>query len=401
MTNLTHNQHDTLSPLWMKAAVAGGLWASVEIIVGSFLHNLRVPFAGGVLASFGVMLMVAFYRMWPERGLIWRAGIVCALMKSISPSASILGPMIGITMEAFLLDIFIRLLGKSMPAVMFAGGISVLSAFGYKVFNILVIYGFSLVRVYLNLFDFAARQMGYASANPWVLVFVLGTIYLTLGMVSAAAGFVIGKRSSGFITSDELPELKRDREFFKPSGQQSYSLLMLFLNLLAIPGGIILINKTPLFVSFSVAMVFVVFCIYKYRSLLRRLRKPVLWIQLVLVMLLSAFFWKGSEGDSQFFHLQGLLVGVEMTMRALIVISAFTGISTELRNPLVSVFLKKKGLKQVYNSVSLAFQALPVMLENAVRPGDLIHRPLTAVAHMLANARNWEKAFENRERGYD
>lgn len=398
MNALTLDKSDSLSPLWLKAAVAGGLWASVEIIVGSFLHNIRVPFAGGVLASFGVMLMVAFYRLWPERGLIWRAGIVCALMKSISPSANILGPMIGITIEAFLLDIFIRLLGKSMPAMMVAGGISVFSAFAYKVFNILVIYGFSLVRVYLNLFDFAARQMGYASANPWFLVIVPGSIYFSLGVFSAFAGFAIGKRSSGFKNHDDLPDLESSREFFRHSAQQPYSLLLLFLNLLAIPAGIILINKAPFIVSLSASMLFLVFCTWKYRSLLRRLSKPVLWIQLMLVVLLSAFFWKNSEGNNQIFHSQGLLVGFEMVVRAMIVISAFIGISTELRNPLVSVFLKKKGLKQVYNAVSLAFQALPVMLEDTVKPRELFLRPFATVARMLANARNWEKAFENRER---
>ena len=31
-----------LDDLWVRAAVVGGLWASVEIIIGSFLHNARV-----------------------------------------------------------------------------------------------------------------------------------------------------------------------------------------------------------------------------------------------------------------------------------------------------------------------------------------------------------------------
>jgi hypothetical protein len=39
-------QQIKLKPVWLKAAVLGGLWASVEIIIGSFFHNLRLPFAG-------------------------------------------------------------------------------------------------------------------------------------------------------------------------------------------------------------------------------------------------------------------------------------------------------------------------------------------------------------------
>ena len=106
-----HNisEAEKLSPVWMKAAIVGGLWASVEIIVGSFLHNLRIPFSGTFLTMQGIMILIAFYRLWPERGLIWRAGLICALMKSVSPSSVILGPMSGIFFEAILLETGIRL----------------------------------------------------------------------------------------------------------------------------------------------------------------------------------------------------------------------------------------------------------------------------------------------------
>ena len=45
--------------VWPRAAVYGSLWAAVEIVVGSFLHNLRIPFAGSLLGAVGVMLMTA------------------------------------------------------------------------------------------------------------------------------------------------------------------------------------------------------------------------------------------------------------------------------------------------------------------------------------------------------
>ncbi|HPT04887.1 MAG TPA: hypothetical protein PLG86_07070, partial [Bacteroidales bacterium] len=67
-------KNTVLSDVWLKAAVVGGLWASVEIIIGSFLHNLRIPFAGSILASFGTIFLVAFFQLWPVKGLIWRAG---------------------------------------------------------------------------------------------------------------------------------------------------------------------------------------------------------------------------------------------------------------------------------------------------------------------------------------
>lgn len=101
-----------LKEIWLKASVLGSIWASIEILLGSFLHNLKIPFSGMILSLIGVWLIISFLQVWKERGLVWRAGIICALMKSISPSAIILGPMIGIFTEALLIEFFIFVLGK-------------------------------------------------------------------------------------------------------------------------------------------------------------------------------------------------------------------------------------------------------------------------------------------------
>jgi len=111
--------------VWQRAAVYGSLWAAVEIVVGSFLHNLRVPLAGSVLAATGVMVMTAGHRAFPERGLIWRAALVCALMKSVSPSAVILGPMIGILMEGVLLEAMVRLFRGRAAGYLIGGALAV------------------------------------------------------------------------------------------------------------------------------------------------------------------------------------------------------------------------------------------------------------------------------------
>ena len=86
------NPDRQLSITWLKAAVLGCLWASSEIVLGSFLHNLHVPFSSIFLTSIGVILIVSISYKWKDRGLIWRAGLICALMKSVSPSAVIFGP---------------------------------------------------------------------------------------------------------------------------------------------------------------------------------------------------------------------------------------------------------------------------------------------------------------------
>jgi hypothetical protein len=67
---------------------------------GCFLHNARVPMAGSMIAFTGTILLIGFYQLWRQKGLIIRAGLITAIMKSVSPSAFIIGPMTGIMLEA-------------------------------------------------------------------------------------------------------------------------------------------------------------------------------------------------------------------------------------------------------------------------------------------------------------
>ncbi|NJK96017.1 MAG: hypothetical protein HC905_14875 [Bacteroidales bacterium] len=118
--------------VWMKASVAGSLWAAFEIVIGSFLHNLHFPFTGMVMASIGVILLTSFSVMWKMKGIFWRAALVCALMKSISPSAVILGPMAGIMLEGLLMQLFVSVLGRNMIGYILGGIFALFSLLIHK-----------------------------------------------------------------------------------------------------------------------------------------------------------------------------------------------------------------------------------------------------------------------------
>ena len=167
-----------IDSVWLKAAVVGGLWASFEIVVGSMLHNLHLPFSGTILAAFSVILMISFIQVWNVRGLIWRAGIICGLMKSLSPSAVILGPMTGIMMEAVFMDILLYLLGKNFIGYLFAGIAALLSTILHKLISLFILYGRDLVTIYINLFNFLERQLQMEFASPKGLILIIILVYI-------------------------------------------------------------------------------------------------------------------------------------------------------------------------------------------------------------------------------
>jgi len=291
-----------------KAAVVGGLWATIEIIIGSFFHNLRIPFAGSILAANGTILLIAFYHMWPVKGLIWRAGLIAALMKSISPSAVILGPMIGILSEAFIIEFFVRFFGNNLISLSIAGSLSVSSAFLHKIFSLLLLYGLNIVKIYVNIFHFATKQISIENANPWILIIIIVIVYIMLGIISAFTGFIIGSRTNIIHESkkDYILEKLKSNNILVVNKDQSFSLILFFIHLLVIPSGLLLLNYFDLIYSGIFILIYTVLSIYRYKRSLRRLQKPIFWIQLFVLTFLAGIFWNGFNSGNSFFETDGL-----------------------------------------------------------------------------------------------
>ncbi len=357
--------HKQLSANWLRAAVLGSLWASFEIIIGSFLHNLRIPLSGTLLTAASVFLIVAFIQFWKDPGMIWRAGLICALMKSLSPSAVILGPMIGIFTEALILWIAVVLLGRNLFAFMLGGALAVASALVHKVVNLLILYGFDLIRVFEGFYLFAVRNLRIGNADPTILVAAIAGIYLLLGALAALAGYVAGKKYNSEAEIDTDEPLSGDfaarNELFSLSRVERYSLPLLLAHLTLIVVCLWLLNASPLQLSFPVCAAYLTACFIRYKSAFRYLRKPGLWLQFLFITLIAAYLLEGYSSGN-YFSFSGLIIGLKMNLRAFVIMTGFAAISTELKNPLVRSILYERGLANLYQSLSLSFGALPRVL---------------------------------------
>jgi hypothetical protein len=390
---------ELLESKWLKAAVAGSLWASFEIIAGSFLHNLRIPFSGTMLASFSIILLVGFLQIWPVKGLIWRAGIICGLMKSLSPSAVILGPMTGIMMEAFILEGVILLMGRNIPGYLVGGSMALLSALLHKLINLLILYGKDIVRIYVNLFEFFRKQLNIQDIEPVDLFYWIIFSYMAAGALSAVIGYLIGKtalkKTSGLTFNGTIQKSSKDQWDDVQPGQKFYALLLL-LHLVSIPSILIILNKSGLTWFIILIMVlYILLCSLYYKRILSRLAKPLLWIQFLLVTLLAGIFWDPPEQFTGHFN-NGFIVGLEMILRAVFIIASFSGLSVELRNPRIKNLLFRIGFKKPYMALSLAFNSLPAVLERVSNIKTFFRNPFQSVSSLLIDADQWFISFKNK-----
>lgn len=361
-----------LNSVWLKASVIGSTWASIEIILGSFLHNLKIPLSGTILSFISVWLLISFLQIWKENGLILRAGIICALLKSISPSAFILGPMIGIFSEALLLEFFILIFGKNLIGYLFGGTFAVLSTLLHKVVSLLILYGFNLIKIFSDLYAFAVKQIKFEHLSPVYLIMVIIAIYMITGIAGAVLGYRSGRRymkkNDQTSLHDEIT-LQSGNKPINELQRQKYSVIFLFTHLTSIVVILLLINSSYIIPAIIVSCTYLAFCIFQYKNSLKRLKKISLWISFLVITFAAAFLWNGfSQGA--FFTLNGLIIGLKMNARAIIIIIGFAAMSVELKNPLIKSLMYSRGLANLYQSTDLAFSALPFFIANISRSGN-------------------------------
>lgn len=354
-----------LSDKWLKASVVGSLWATIEIIIGSLLHNLKVPLAGTTLSFITVFLIISFFQLWRENGIIWRAGLICALMKSISPSAIILGPMIGILSEAFILEAIIRLAGKNPIAYAIGGAMAVFSALVQKAATLLILYGWDFVRLLENMTVFATRQLRIETLSPSGLLWILSGVYLISGAIAGILGYRTGRKYLKTLEKEDLASSVQGQaksDLFSHSRKHQHSLPLLFIAFLTLIVGMLVISYSSLTVSAVFSFFWLVFTYWRYGQNMRYLKKPGLWLQLGFIILFSAVFWQGFSLQEPF-KTEGLVIGVKMSLRALVLLGGFTAISIELKNPVIKNLLYSRGLQSLYESLELSFAALPGIME--------------------------------------
>jgi nucleoside-triphosphatase THEP1 len=385
-----------LSTVWLKAAVMGSLWASFEILVGSFLHNLHVPFSGTILTFASVFLVIAFVQVWDDKGLVWRAGLICALMKSLSPSAVILGPMVGIFTEALIIEFFIRITGRNLVSYMLGGGLAVSSALFHKVFSLLILYGFNLVKIFEGIYQYAVTQLRITRLSPLMLLIILVAIYLAAGFIAAIFGCISGRKYRNIAGNagirDEI-SLQKGNQLFSMSGRHRYSLAFLIAHIIIIITCLWIINAGRYYIFLPLSLLYLAGCFIWYKNSMRYLKKISFWIQFVIITLVAAFLLEGYSSGN-YFSITGLIIGLKMNLRAFIIMVGFTAISRELKNPLIRSILYNRGFSSLYQSLSLAFSALPEIIAGMPKSKDLYRKRSSFLSYLFRQSRVLSEQFE-------
>jgi nucleoside-triphosphatase THEP1 len=376
-----------LSEKWIKASIIGTIWAASEIVLGSFLHNLKVPFSGNILTAIGLIILISMSYTWTEKGLFWRAGLICAVMKTMSPSAVIFGPIIAIFTESMLLELFVWLLGRTIAGYAIGAMAAMSWNLVQKIMNYVIFYGSNIIEVYSDLLKFAQKQLNIQSDIVCLPIIILLIIYALFGLLAAVIGIKVGRKMLNQPFSD-FTDIRY--EPIKNIPQNSvisfnYSITWLFIDFSLIICSFILLNYASWILWSLVITGIIIIWSLRYKRALRQLSKPKFWIFFVFITLITAYvFTKVQAGENPL--QKGLLTGFQMNFRAVVIIVGFSVIGTELYNPVIRNFFYKTSFKNLPLALELSAESLPLFIANIPDFKTIIRDPVLIFYQIIAHA---------------
>jgi nucleoside-triphosphatase THEP1 len=384
MLNTISMNRNIINEKWLKASIIGTFWAASEIVLGSFLHNLKIPFSGNILTAIGIILLISMSYTWKEKGLFWRAGLICAIMKTLSPSAVIFGPMIAIFSQGILLETFTRIFGRSIVGYLLGAIFAMSWNLFQKITNYVIFYGYNIIEIYKSLISYAQDQLNLHFETLWLPVLILLGLYALFGLMAAVLGIKAGRIIKA---NEKLKEAQHfdqaNRKFETKNPNFKYSISWLFLNLILMATGLLFINYTewPVW-SLSIIAIVSIWLI-RYKRALRKLTQSKFWIYFFLITMVAAFVFTKIQSNS----LQsGLLIGLQMNFRAVVIIIGFSVLGTELYNPKIRSFFLKSSFKQLPMAIELAFSSLPETISSMPDVKIILRKPITILSQMVTQA---------------
>lgn len=176
--------------------VFSSVWGASEVVLGSWLKSLRMPFSGEMLTAVAVVVLVVSRRFLDQPGCQATIGLVTGLMKVFGSFGGVrITPFIAIVMESLLFDLAASSLKRFTVRNMVISGIMPFTwTFVHPFLLNPLFFGIDVLKVYERILEKAAQLLGLPTSYGLSL---LAAMYLIEAMLGALFGLVGHKLSRG------------------------------------------------------------------------------------------------------------------------------------------------------------------------------------------------------------
>ncbi|MEW6717365.1 MAG: hypothetical protein AB1345_07675 [Chloroflexota bacterium] len=184
-------------------AVFGALWGVVEIGLGSVLHAIKLPLTGLTLAVVGLLIALIGRLFVPRRGSTLFIGVIAMVLKLFSIGNIIIGPMIGILVEALIAELILSAFSKPLRLsfILACAGGALWTLVQPFVTGILI-FGRDLLSIWLDMLDLGNRIFGLNTQAVWLILSALVALHFIIGGVGGWLAWGIGLLLSNRLGKD-------------------------------------------------------------------------------------------------------------------------------------------------------------------------------------------------------
>jgi hypothetical protein len=158
---------------WTYAALFGALWGAAEASLGTFLKVAQVPLGSVVMAALGVLCLVTARRLQPVPGLCLVMGCVAACIKVVALGGLVLGPVVGILVEAAALELAMLLVGGRAFGAALGGALALAAVPVHKLVAVRVVAGAEGARDLVEVLERVLGRVGLPTTSVYLAVIVL------------------------------------------------------------------------------------------------------------------------------------------------------------------------------------------------------------------------------------
>jgi len=175
-------------------AIFGAIWGVVEITLGTVLKSLNIPISGVLLGAIGLLIALIGRIFVPKRGSILFIGIIAMLLKLFSLGGVVIGPMVGIFIEALIAEIVVSSIGSpSRTSFILAGSLGSAWSLIQPLVTGPLLFGRSFYDAWLGLINRGSQMLGISSNAIFFVILALFLVYLLAGGIAGWAAWSLGQ----------------------------------------------------------------------------------------------------------------------------------------------------------------------------------------------------------------
>lgn len=170
---------------WTYATLFGTLWGALEATLGTAVYLGRVPFRGTLMGIAGLLCLICLRRLQPRPGVCLLAGAVAIFLKIFTLGGFYPGPIIGVAVQALMVEIAMTGLGGGAVAAAVGGFATLVTNPLQKLGMTWLVAGPEAVSASFDLLEDSAAALGFAGVRAVVLFW---SVVVATGMAGAIGG---------------------------------------------------------------------------------------------------------------------------------------------------------------------------------------------------------------------